>query len=82
MKVVVVIPGNYSDPLQIADACFIFSAETKAIDLALKFHADCIYLFFRLHFGFKPLDHTCSTTLQIQKDLEKHNVLSKYNETI
>ena len=52
MKVVVVIPRNFSDPLQIAGACFIFSAETKAIDLTLKFLADCIYLFFQTPFWF------------------------------
>ena len=64
-----------------------FTAEAKAIDLALDLIADCetsnkFVIFSDSLSVLKYLDHTSSKNPQIQKLLEKHHELAEYNEII
>ena len=53
-----VVSDNYSENMRIPDGSSIFTAEAKAIDLALDFIADCeisynfIYFFYKIPFPF------------------------------
>ena len=65
--------------MRIPDGSSIFTAEAKAIDLALDFIADCetlnkFVIFLDSLSDLKSLDHTSSNNPQIQKLLEKHHV--------
>ena len=82
-----VISDNYSENMRIPDGSSIFTAEAKAIDLALDFIADCeisnnFIIFSDSLSVLKSLDHTSSKNPQIQKLLEKQHYLSIYNEMI
>ena len=82
-----VISDNYSENMRIPDGSSIFTAEAKAIDLALDFIADCeisnnFIIFSDSLSVLKSLDHTSSKNPQIQKLLEKQHYLSIYNEII
>ena len=82
-----VISDNYSENMRIPDGSSIFTAEAKAIDLALDFIADCeisnnFIIFSDSLSVLKSLDHTSSKNAQIQKLLEKQHYLSIYNEII
>ena len=65
----------------------IFTAEAKAIDLALYLIADCetsnkLVIFSDSLSVLKSLDHTTPKNPQIQKLLEKHHDLAECNEII
>ena len=82
-----VISDNYSENMRIPDGSSIFTAEAKAIDLALDFIDDCeisnnFIIFSDSLSVLKSLDHTSSKNPQIQKLLEKQHYLSIYNEII
>ena len=82
-----VVSDNYSENMRIPDGSSIFTAEAKAIDLALDFIADCeisnnFIIFSDSLSVLKFLDHTSSKNPQIQKLLEKQHDLSIYNEII
>ena len=73
--------------MRIPDGSSIFTAEAKAIDLALDFIDDCetsnkFIIFSDSLSVLKSLDHTSSKNPQIQKLLEKHHHLSEFNEII
>ena len=64
-----------------------FTAEAKAIDLALDFIANYetsnkFVIFSDFLSVLKPLDHTSSKNPQIKKLLEKHHDLSEFNEIV
>ena len=72
-----VISDNYSGNMRIPDGSSIFTAEAKAIDLALDFIAECeissnFIIFSDSLSVLKSLDHTSSKNPQIQKLLEKY----------
>ena len=73
--------------MRIPDWSSIFTAEAKAIDLALDVIADCetsnkFVIFSDSLSVLKSLDHTSSKNPQIQKLLEKHHDLSESNERV
>ena len=77
-----VISDNYSENMRIPDGSSIFTAEAKAIDLALDFIADCeisnnFIIFSDSLSVLKSLDHTSSKNPQIQK-LLKNNIIYPY----
>ena len=82
-----VISDDFSETMRIPDGSSIFTAEAKAIDLALDLIADCetsnkfVILSDSLSV-LKSLDHTSSKNPQIQKLLEKHHDLSEFNEIV
>ena len=73
--------------MRIPDGSSIFTAEAKAIDLALDLIADCetsnkFVIFSDSPSVLKYLDHTSSKNPQIQKLLEKHHDLAECYEII
>ena len=82
-----VISDDFSETMRIPDGSSIFTAEAKAVDLALDFIADCetsnkFVIFSDSLSVLKSLDHTSSKNPQIQKLLEKHHDLSEFNEIV
>ena len=82
-----VVADDFSETMRISDGSSIFTAEAKAIDLALDFIADCetsnkFVIFSDSLSVLKSLDHTSSKNPQIQKLLEKHHDLSEFNEIV
>ena len=83
----VVSSDDYSETMRIPDGSLIFTAEAKAIDLALDLIADCetsnksVIVSDSLSV-LKSLDHTSSKNPQIQKLLEKHHDLPEFNEIV
>ena len=82
-----VVSDDYSETIRIPDGSSFFTAEAKAIDLALDIIADCetsnkFVIFSDSLSVLKSLDHTSSKNPQIQKLLEKHQDLSESNEII
>ena len=82
-----VVSDNYPENMRISDGSLIFTAEAKAIDLALGFIADCeisnnFIIFSDSLSVSKSLDHTSVKNPQIQKLLEKQHDLSIYNEIV
>ena len=82
-----VVSDNFSETMQIPDGSSIFTAEAKAIDLALDLIADSetsnkFVIFSDSLSVLKSLDHTSSKNPQIQKLLEKHHDLTEYNEIL
>ena len=83
-----VVSDDFSETMRIPDGSSIFTAEAKAIDLALDLIADCktsnkfiiFYYIFRLLISIKIF--TSSKDPQIQKLLEKHHELSELNEIV
>ena len=77
-----VISGNHSDMQRISDDSSIFTAEAKAIDLALDFKRTCdtnnkFIIFSDSLSVLKAMNHTSSKNPQIQKRLEKcHELLA------
>ena len=70
------IPGNYSNMQRKPDDSSIFTAEAKAIDLALDFIRTCdtnnkFIIFSDSLSVLKAMNHTSSKNSQIQKFLEK-----------
>ena len=78
-----VISGNYSKMKRIPDDSSIFTAEAKAVDLALDFIRTCdtsnkFIMFSDWLSVLKAMNHTSSKNPQIQKLLEKcHELLAK-----
>ena len=82
-----VVSNDFSETMRIPDGSSIFTAEAKAIDLALDLIADCetsnkFIIFSDSLSVLKSLDHTSSKNPQIQKLLEKHHELSELNEIV
>ena len=82
-----VVSDDFSEIMRIPDGSSIFTAEAKAIDLALDLIADCetsnkFIIFSDSLSVLKSLDHTSSKNPQIQKLLEKHHELSELNEIV
>ena len=82
-----VVFDDFYETMRIPDESTIFTAEAKAIDLALDLIADCeaSNKFVILSDSFsvlKSLDRTSSKNSQIQKLLEKHNDLAERNEIV
>ena len=81
------VSDDFSETMRIPDGSSIFTAEAKAIDLALDHIADCetsnkFIIFSDSLSVLKSLDHTSSKKTQIQKLLEKHHDLSELNEIV
>ena len=80
-----VISGNYGSMQRIPDDSSIFTADAKAVDLALDFIITCdtnnkFIIFFDSLSVLKAMNHTSSKNLQIQKLLEKcHELLTNFN---
>ena len=78
-----VISGNHSNMQRIPDDSSIFTAEAKAVDLALDFITTCdtnnkFIIFLDSLSVLKAMNHTSSKNPQIQKLLEKcHELLAK-----
>ena len=73
--------GNHFSSLRIPDGSSVFTAEAKAIDLALDFIDSCFlhdkFLIFSDSLSvLKALNHTSSKNSQIQKLLEKHHKIA------
>ena len=82
-----VVSDDFSETMRIPDGSSVFTAEAKAIDLALDLIADSetsnkFILFSDSLSVLKSLDHTSSKNPQIQKILEKHHELSELNEIV
>ena len=82
-----VVSDDFTETMRIPDGSSIFTAEAKAIDLALDLIADCetsnkFVIFSDSLSVLKSLDHTSSKNPQIQKLLEKHHDLSEFNEIV
>ena len=80
-----VISDNHSNMQRIPDHSSIFTAEAKAIDLALDFISTCDannkYIIFSDSLSvLKAMNHTSSKNPQIQKLLEKCHELLAYKE--
>ena len=77
-----VISDNHSNMQRIPDDSSIFTAEAKAVDLALDFISTCdtnnnCIIFSDSLFVLKAMNHTSSKNPQIQKLLEKcHELLA------
>ena len=79
--------GNHFSSLRIPDGSSVFTAEAKAIDLALDFIDSCFlhdkFLIFSDSLSvLKALNHTSSKNLQIQKLLEKHHKIANTKEIL
>ena len=78
----VVISGNHSYMQRIPDDSSVFTAEAKAVDLALDFIRTCdtnnkFIIFYDSLSVLKAMNHTSSKNPQIQKLLEKcHKLLA------
>ena len=82
-----VISDNHSNMQRIPDDYLIFTAEAKAIDLALDFISTCdannkFIIFSDSLSVLKAMNHTSSKNPQIQKLLEKYHELLAYKETV
>ena len=82
-----VLSGNHCNSLRIPDGSSVFTAEAKAIDLALDFINSCFLFDKFLIFSdslsvLKALNHTSSRNSQIQKLLEKHHEITKTKEIL
>ena len=82
-----VISGNHCNSLRIPDGSSVFTAEAKAIDLALDFINSCFLTDKVLIFSdslsvLKALNDTSSRNSQIQKLLEKHHEITKRKEIL
>ena len=73
----------------IPDGSSFFTAEAKAIDLAVDLNTDCAtsnkFVIFSDSFSLsvlKSLDHTSSKNHQIQTLLDKHHDLAECNEIV
>ena len=82
-----VVSDDFSETMQFPDGSSIFTAEARAIDLALDLIADRetskkFVIFSDSLSVLKSLDHTSSKNPQIQKLPEKHHDLSESNEII
>ena len=80
-----VISDNHSNMQRIPDDSSIFTAEAKAIDLALDFISTCdaknkFIIFSDSLSVLKAMNHTSSKNPQIQKLLEKCHELFAYKE--
>ena len=81
------ISGNHCNSLRIPGGSSVFTAEAKAIDLALDFINSCFltdkFLIFSDSLSvLKALNHTSSRNSQIQKLLEKHHEITKRKEIL
>ena len=79
--------GNHFSSLRIPDGSSVFTAEAKAIDLALDFIDSCFphdkFLIFSDSLSvLKVLNHTSSKNSQIQKLLEKHHKIADTKEIL
>ena len=79
--------GNHFSSLRIPDGSSVFTAEAKAIDLALDFIDSCFlhdkFLIFSDSLSvLKALNHTSSKNSQIQKLLEKHHKIANTKEIL
>ena len=79
--------GNHFSTLRIPDGSSVFTAEAKAIDLALDFIDSCFlhdkFLIFSDSLSvLKALNHTSSKNSQIQKLLEKHHKIANTKEIL
>ena len=82
-----VLSGNHCNSLRIPDGSSVFTAEAKAIDLALDFINSCFFSDKFLIFSdslsvLKARNHTSSRNSQIQKLLEKHHEITKSKEIL
>ena len=82
-----VLSGNHCNSLRIPDSSSVFTAEAKAIDLALDFINSCFlsdkFLIFSDSLSvLKALNHTSSRNSQIQKLLKKHHKITKSKEIL
>ena len=82
-----VVSDNFSKTMRIPDGSSIFTAEAKAIDLALDLIAhretsNKFVIFSDSISVLKSLDHTSSKNSLILKLLEKHHDLTECNEII
>ena len=82
-----VISDNHSNLQRIPDDSSIFTAEARAIDLALDFISTCdtnnkFIIFSDSLSVLKVMNHTSSKNPQIQKLLEKCHELSAYKEIV
>ena len=82
-----VISDNHSNMHRIPDDSSIFTAEAKAIDLALDFISTCDannkFLIFSDSLSvLKAMNHTSSKNPQIQKLLEKYHEFLAYKEIV
>ena len=82
-----VISDNHSNMQRIPDDSSIFTAEAKAIDLALDFISTCdasneFIIFSNSLSVLKAMNHTSSMNPQIQKLLEKCHELLAYKEIV
>ena len=79
-----VISDNHSNMQRIPDDISIFTAEAKAIDLALDFISTCDannkFIIFSDSLILKEMNHTSSKNPQIQKLLEKCHELLAFKE--
>ena len=78
--------NNSSKTLQLPDCASIFTAEIKAVELALKFiktNPDNEFIIFSDSLsGLKALNHSYSRNAQIQNLPQKHHEISKSKEII
>ena len=82
-----VISDNHNNMQLIPDDSSIFTAEAKAIDLALDFISNCetnnkFIIFSDSFFVLKAMHHTSSKNPQIQKLFEKCHELLAYEEIV
>ena len=82
-----VVSDDFSETMRVPDGFSIFTAEAKAINLALDLIADCetsnkFVIFSDSLSVLKSLDHTSSKNPQIHKLLEKHHDLAECNEIL
>ena len=73
--------------MRIPDGSSIFTAEAKAIDLALDLVDNCNsrdkFIIFSDSFSvLQAVNHTSSKTPQIQNILQKHHTISKYKTIV
>ena len=82
-----VISDNHINMQRIPGDSSIFTAEAKAVDLALDFISTCdsnnkFIIFSDSLSVLKAINHTSSKNPQIQKHLEKCHELSAYKEVV
>ena len=78
---------NDHQTMRIPDGSSIFTAEAKAIDLALDLVDNCnsidkFIIFSDSFLVLQALNHTSSKNPQIQNILEKHHTISKYKTIV
>ena len=82
-----VISDNHSNMQRVPDDSSIFTAEAKAIDIALDFISTCdannnFIIFSDSLYVLNAMNHTSSKNPQIQKLLEKCHELLAYKEIV